>query len=261
MLPIINIFGHEIATYGLLIFIGIFVGSIVAVMYYSRFHKVSKEDIIYSIIYGVLGMGIGGKILYLITCIPFLVENYANLNFLETMLQLFKGGFVFYGGLIGGILGIYIYAKQFKIEFKELILVIIPVVPLVHAFGRIGCLFAGCCYGIEYHGFGSVTFHNTMFAPNNIPLFPVQIVEAISNLIIFGILMITYKKYQGTYKTLTLYCILYSILRFILEFFRGDAARGVILNLSTSQWISIFIFIIAISINIYYSRKRKLKTT
>lgn len=259
MLPIINIFGHEIATYGLLIFIGIFVGSIVAVMYYSRFHKVSKEDIIYSIIYGVLGMGIGGKILYLITCIPFLVENYANLNFPETILQLFKGGFVFYGGLIGGILGIYIYAKQFKIEFKELILVIIPAVPLVHAFGRIGCFFAGCCYGIEYHGFGSITFHNTMFAPNNIPLFPVQIVEAMSNLIIFGILMITYKKYQGTYKTLTLYCILYSILRFILEFFRGDTARGIILNLSTSQWISIFLCIIAISINIYYSKKRKLE--
>ena len=100
-----------------------------------------------------------------------------------------------------------------------------------------------------------------MFAPNNIPLFPVQTVEAISNLIIFGILMITYKKYQGTYKTLTLYCILYSILRFILEFFRGDAARGFILNISTSQWISIFLFIIAICINIYYSKKRRLETS
>lgn len=257
MLPIINILGHEIATYGIMIFIGIFVGSTVAVKYYSKFHEVSKEDIIYSIIFAVIGMGIGGKILYLITCIPFLIENYSNLNFSETIFQLFKGGFVFYGGLIGGILGIYIYAKQFKIKFKELILIIIPVVPLVHAFGRIGCFFAGCCYGIEYHGFGSITFHNTMYAPNNIPLFPVQIVEAISNLIIFGILMITYKKYKGTYKTLTLYCILYSILRFVLEFFRGDAARGIILNLSTSQWISIFIFIIAISINIYYSKKTK----
>lgn len=259
MLPIINIFGYEIATYGLIIFIGIFVGSTVAVLYYSKFQDVSKEDIIFAILFGVIGMGIGGKILYLITCIPFLVENYANLDFSETILQLFKGGFVFYGGLIGGILGIYIYAKQFKIDFKKLILVIIPVVPLVHAFGRIGCFFAGCCYGIEYHGIGNITFHNTIFAPNNIPLFPVQIVEAISNLIIFVILMITYKKYQGTQKTVTLYCILYSILRFILEFLRGDAARGVILNLSTSQWISIFLFIVAICINIYYSKKRRLE--
>ena len=87
-----------------------------------------------------------------------------------------------------------------------------------------------------------------MIAPNEIPLFPTQIVESICNLLIFVILTITYKKYIGTYKTVGLYCILYSIVRFILEFFRGDLIRGIYLGLSTSQWISIALLILGLVI-------------
>ena len=65
-------------------------------------------------------------------------------------------------------------------------------------------------------------------------------------MIIFLILFITYKKFKGTFKTCALYCILYSITRFTLEFFRGDVERGIIIGLSTSQWISIILFIIGI---------------
>ena len=172
-------------------------------------------------------------------------------------MQMFKGGFVFYGGLLGGILGVYIYAKQFKISFKSLLLTLLPIVPLIHAIGRIGCLCAGCCYGMEYDGFGAIVFHNSVLAPNNVPLFPMQIVEAICNLIIFIILLCTYKKFLGTYKTLGLYLILYSIVRFILEFFRGDLIRGIYFSLSTSQWISIILLIFGIAIFIYEWRNKK----
>ena len=41
-------------------------------------------------------------------------------------MQMLKGGFVFYGGLIGGILGVFIYSKQFKISFKDLLLILVP---------------------------------------------------------------------------------------------------------------------------------------
>ena len=123
-------------------------------------------------------------------------------------------------------------------------------------FGRIGCLCAGCCYGIEYHGVGSIVFHNSEYTPNGIPLFPTQIVEAIFNFIIFIVLLLTYKKYLKTYKTIGLYCILYSILRFSLEFFRGDIERGIFFNLATSQWISIIIFITGIVIFIYENKRK-----
>ena len=257
MLPTINIFGFEVASYGLIIFIGIVIGGIIAIQYFSKFNELKKDDVLFAILYAVIGVGIGAKLLYILTNIPFLIDNYQNLDLWDTLMQMFKGGFVFYGGLLGGILGVYIYAKQFKIPFKSLLLTLLPVVPLIHAIGRIGCLCAGCCYGMEYDGFGAIVFHNSVLAPNNVPLFPMQIVEAICNLIIFIILLCTYKKFLGTYKTLGLYLILYSIVRFILEFFRGDLIRGIYFSLSTSQWISIILLIFGIAIFIYEWRNKK----
>ena len=248
MLPYINIFGYNIATYGLIIFIGIFIGAIISIFYCTKFFNIKKEDVFYCILYAVIGVGIGAKLLYIITNIPFLIENYQTLDLYDTFLQMLKGGFVFYGGLLGGILGVFIYSKQFKISFKELLLILLPVVPLIHSIGRIGCLCAGCCYGMEYHGFGAITFHDSLLAPNDVPLFPMQIVEAICNFIIFIVLLVTYKKFLGTYKTVGLYLVLYSIVRFTLEFFRGDLIRGIYFSLSTSQWISIVLFIIGIAI-------------
>lgn len=257
MLPYINIFGYEIATYGLIIFIGIFIGAIISIFYFSKFFSVKKEDIFYCILYAVIGLGIGAKLLYIITNIPFLIENYQSLDLFDTFLQMLKGGFVFYGGLIGGILGVLVYSKQFKISFKELLLILLPVVPLIHGIGRIGCLCAGCCYGMEYHGFGAITFHNSLLAPNDVPLFPMQIVEAICNFVIFIVLLLTYKKFLGTYKTVGLYLVLYSVVRFTLEFFRGDLIRGIYFSLSTSQWISIVLFIVGIAIFVLEYKRKK----
>lgn len=257
MLPTINILNREVSMYAIMIIIGILVGGTVAIKYFAKFHKdVSKEDLIYASIYGVIGLVVGGKILYIVTILPFLIENFHVLNWEYTIHQIFSGGFVFYGGLLGAILGMYIYCKQFKISFNSVISVIAPVVPLVHAFGRIGCLCAGCCYGIEYHGFGSIVFHNSQYTPNEIPLFPTQIVEAIFNFVIFIVLLLTYKKYLKTYKTIGLYCILYSALRFSLEFFRGDVDRGIFFNLATSQWISILIFIAGIGIFVFENKRK-----
>lgn len=256
MLPYINVFGFELATYGVIIFIGLVIGSLVAVFCFSKFNNLKKDDVLYAILYGIIGLGIGAKLLYLLTNIPILVESYHTGMLWETLGQMFRGGFVFYGGLLGGILGIYIYSKQFKIPFKALLLTLVPVMPLVHAIGRIGCLCAGCCYGMEYDGFGAIMFHNSFLAPNNVPLFPMQIVEAVCNFAIFLVLLVTYKKFLGTYKTVGLYLILYSIVRFTLEFFRGDLIRGIYFSLSTSQWISIALFIAGIGIFVKEHRKK-----
>ena len=260
MLPYINIFGFELATYGVIIFIGVVIGSIIAIQYFSKFFDIKKEDLFYAILYSIIGVIIGAKLLYIITNIPFLIANYNNLDLLDTITQMLKGGFVFYGGLIGGVLGVFIYAKQFKISFNSLCLILIPIVPLVHSIGRIGCLCAGCCYGMEYQGFGAITFHNSVIAPNDVPLFPMQIVESICLLIIFVILLVTYKKFLGTYKTVGLYCVLYGFVRFVLEFFRGDLIRGIFFGLSTSQWISIALVIVGIIIFINATKKKNVET-
>ena len=255
MLPYINILGKIIPTYGLLAFTGIVVAICFGVFYFSKFYDIKKEDIFYASMFAIIGIGIGAKLLYIITILPDLIRNFNVLDWKTLMPRLLQGGFVFYGGLIGGVIGLYVYSKSFKISFKELCMVLIPVVPVFHSIGRIGCLLAGCCYGREYNGFGSITFYNSDLAPNGMPLFPMQIVESICNLTIFTIILLTYKRFKGTYKTIVLYCVLYSIVRFVLEFFRGDVARGIIV-LSTSQWISIALFIIGIFLFVHENKHK-----
>lgn len=256
MLPYINILGRMVPTYGLLGFIGIVVAICFGVFYFSKFYDIKKEDIFYAAMFAMIGIGIGAKLLYIITILPVLIRNINVLDWKTLIPRLLQGGFVFYGGLIGGVIGLYVYSKSFNISFKKLCMILIPVVPIFHSIGRIGCFLAGCCYGMEYHGFGNVTFYNTELAPIGVSLFPIQIVESICNLIIFIIILATYKKFKGTYKTIALYAVLYSVVRFVLEFYRGDAARGIIL-LSTSQWISIVLFIIGIILFIYEYKKQR----
>lgn len=250
MLPYINILGIMVPTYGLLAFIGIIVAICFGVFYFSKFYDIKKEDIFYASMFAIIGIGVGAKLLYIITILPELIENFNSLNWKTLIPRILQGGFVFYGGLIGGVVGLYVYSKSFEISFKKLCMILIPVVPIFHSIGRIGCLLAGCCHGIEYHGFGSITFYNTELAPIGIPLFPIQIVESLCNLIIFIIILLTYKKFKGTYKTVAIYTTLYSVVRFVLEFYRGDVGRGIIV-LSTSQWISIVLFIVGITLFIY----------
>lgn len=257
MLPFITIFGKQYGMYGIVAFIGIVIGILFAVFYFAKFYNVKKEDVFYASLFGVIGIGVGSKILYLITISPTLIKHASRINWKETIPALITGGFVFYGGLIGGILGLLVYAKVFKISFKTLIMIFVPVAPIIHAIARFGCLCSGCCYGKEYHGPGHIVFHNSLYNNNNIPLFPTQIVESICNFIIFGIILFTYKRFKGTYKPVSLYCILYGIARFFLEFTRGDEERGIFL-LSTSQWISILLIIIGIALFIYSFRNKEM---
>lgn len=258
MLPFIYIFNYPVPLYGVCIFLGIFIGTIFSVKYFLNFHDLKKDDLIYAILYGLIGLAICAKLLYILIEFPNIIESFSIIGTKETLIRVLKGGFVFYGGLIGLILGIFIYSKQYKVSFKSLLLTIVPAIPLVHAFGRIGCFCAGCCYGMEYTGFGHVIFPETMYAPSGIALFPSQLVEAFCNLIIFIVISIFYKKYYNSYKVISIYLILYSIVRFILEFFRGDVIRGFLLGLSTSQWISIALFIIGIIVWFRENKKNKL---
>lgn len=249
MQPYINIFGRNIGTYGIVGIIGFGLGLLV-VLYLCKYYKIKRDDAFYCFLYAAIGVLIGAKLLYFITNIPTIISNWDELiHDLPTLATIAFGGLVFYGGLLGGVFGIWAYCKQFKLPFKDMILTAVPVVPLVHGIGRIGCFFAGCCYGIEYNGWGSVTFQNAIDpVANGVPRLPVQLIEAGCNIIIFIILICLFKKFLNTYKTLGIYCILYSIVRFVLEFFRGDAVRGVWFGISTSQIISIGIFIVGIVI-------------
>ena len=98
------------------------------------------------------------------------------------------GGSVFYGGLLGGMAAGAIYCKKKKFNISEYSDIIAPGVPLFHFFGRIGCFFGGCCYGIE-SSFGYTVHGNELLSSvNDVQRFPVQLLEATLNLILFIVL-------------------------------------------------------------------------
>ncbi|MEE1154870.1 MAG: prolipoprotein diacylglyceryl transferase family protein [Acutalibacteraceae bacterium] len=153
------------------------------------------------------------------------------------------GGMVFYGGLIGFCLGGYLYLKYEKLNIDNYTDVFAPLIPLFHAFGRIGCYLTGCCYGVELQS--PLPFSECFTDNGIIHRLPIQLIEAFENLLLFIVLMLILYKFKNFKKgsLIFIYGITYSVLRFINEFFRGDyIERGSFGIMSTSQWISIFIF-------------------
>lgn len=210
------------------------IGLIVAVLYlYANINQVElsfREFLIY-LVTGMIFLFIGSRIIFVISSIPDMkpvtVEKIAD--------KLFNGGIVFYGGLLGLIVGVNVTSKLLKKNTRTIFNYFAVSFPLFHAFARIGCLLAGCCYGKE-------SSWGVVMASDNVVRLPIQLFEAICNIIIFVTLLIL-KKRRDSINILKVYLCLYAVCRFILEFFRGDVVRGLwMFGLSTSQLISIGIF-------------------
>ena len=248
MLPYINLFGVDIPMYAVMAIFGAAAISAFCVLQcrYPRSSppQIKTYDIFYMLLYAFIGAVIGSKLLYLLTSVE--VYWIPQLDFWDNMrywlLLIVGGGLVYYGGLIGALLGALRYVLHFKAPVSAMLDLGFAGVPLFHAFGRIGCFLAGCCYGAEYHGALAVTFpeNNQGKAPADVELFPIQLTEALLNIILWAILFTVYRRTSRRWLTSGLYLVSYGTIRFILEFFRGDLIRGSILSLSSSQFISIF---------------------
>lgn len=249
----IRIGSFLIPYYGLMIASGVLIAAFTGWLLVKKNKKDFNDFILIASVSGLCGM-IGAKLLYIILSLDKI--ELSRLSDLKYLNSLMSGGFVFYGGLIGGFLGFLICEKLLKIDVKTYLNLCIPCIPLAHGFGRIGCGLVGCCYGCPYNGPGSILYKASQFAPNGEHLFPVQFTEATLNFLIALLLLILAKKLSGT-KGIELYLILYAVMRFILEFFRYDnRERGVFFGISTSQYISVIIIIV---VAIYHFKKTKAK--
>lgn len=237
----INVGSFKIPAYGFMIAIGVIIANIVAVYILSKKRKDINNFILLEA-YCFLGAFLGAKSLYLI--VSFKDIEWKKLVDIVYFNKIMQGGFVFYGGLIGGIIFIFLFGNIHKINAVEYLRDFVFLIPFIHAFGRIGCFMAGCCYGIPYNGIGNVVFPENSMALSGISLFPVQLVEAIILLIISMVVFVLRFKRKTIYS-IEIYFILYGITRFVLEYFRYDDLRGHFLLLSTSQWISIVLLVIA----------------
>ncbi len=168
-------------------------------------------------------------------------------------------GFVFYGSFLFAIPTMLWFFKKHKLNTYKMLDVMAIVTCIVHMFGRIGCFLAGCCYGKPTEGPLGITFTDQACqAPLNTPLIPTQLLEAgYIFLVMLGLLLIK-SKYQKFYGQLfLLYLILYAIGRSILEIFRGDVARGFIIDgyLSHSQFIALIIVVVTGVVYVRWSKK------
>ena len=247
MYPYLHIFNLIIPSYGFLIALGVIIANIFSFLI-AKYTQQDFNDFILLEAYCFLGAFLGSKLLYLIVSFKTIEwDKIFNFNYFNNLMLT---GFVFYGGLILGLIFVLIGGKIHKINSIEYIKNFIFVIPFIHCFGRIGCFMAGCCYGIPYKGFGAVTFPDSSFALSKISLFPVQLLEAFCLILIS--LTILYLQMKMKFKyTVEFYFISYAILRFVLEKFRYDDARGFFLCFSTSQWISISLIIVGIFCILY----------
>ena len=224
--------------YGLMIGVGF----LLAIWLASRKAKkegIDPDRIMDMGVYLLLAAIVGSRLLYVLVNLQEFRQNPLD------VFAIWKGGLVFYGGLIGAVATGFWYVRRHKLPLWKTADILAPYIALGHMFGRFGCFFAGCCYGAPCAGTVCITFTDPRsLAPLGVSLYPTQLFEAGGEFMNFLVLLTLYrfKKFDG--QIFWLYPALYSILRFVVEFFRGDTARGVYFGgfISTSQIIGLLMF-------------------
>jgi phosphatidylglycerol:prolipoprotein diacylglycerol transferase len=244
MHPILfEIGGFPVYTYGLLLAAAYLLGLQFALVR-ARTRGLDPNRIMDLGIWIIISALVGAKLMLLV------VERDKFGWAWSDILNLFRSAGVFYGGLIAAVAVALWYLRRHRMPMWTVTDVFAPGIALGHIVGRLGCLFAGCCFGKPTTMPWGIVFHNPLAAENSgtplgIALHPTQLYEAGAELLILGVLLLTEKKgrpYPG--RTFWSYMLFYGVSRFIIEIYRGDA-RGTIdllsTSLSTSQFVSLLI--------------------
>jgi phosphatidylglycerol:prolipoprotein diacylglycerol transferase len=182
------------------------------------------------------------------------------------MLRVHQGGLVFYGGFLAAALAVWLFSRFHREPFTPIVDLVATSVPLGHAFGRVGCLMHGCCHGSLTQSPLGISYPPNSMAwvgqvdagriteqtLHSAPVHPVQLYEAALNLGIYALLVVAYRRPHRDGRITALYLLTYPVVRFTLEFLRGDArlrplepnAIPLLSAFSMAQWTSIALFAI-----------------
>lgn len=231
MLPYIQIYILRFSTFPLIEILAII--SCFSVIknnrrkYLSVTHFLLRKHVLTSIVF----MAMGGKLLFFLTSLQEKMELWRHF-----------AGFVFYGGLAGAMIGLYISTQKTGESFGNYVDLVLSILPLGQAIGRIGCYFNGCCYGRVTNSAFAVIYpvedHMKM-------VYPTWFMESILCMGLLLVLQLGVRTARRWVHT-SIYCIGYGLIRIFVEFFRGDDIRGTYGFFSTSQWISIIVVIFGI---------------
>jgi len=224
-----------IRMYGLMIGIGFLISMFLASRQ-ARKEGIDPDRILDMGVYLLLAAIVGSRILYVLTSLQEFARNPLD------AFAIWKGGLVFYGGLLAAVpIGIW-YVRRHNLPVWKTADIMAPYIALGHAFGRLGCFFAGCCFGAPCSGPFCITFSDPhSLAPLGVPLVPTQLLESGGEFLIFGMLLLVRRSRTYDGQVFWFYPLFYAILRFIIEFYRGDVVRGLYFGgiISTSQIIAI----------------------
>ena len=247
----------KVYGYGLMIAIGVVLAFMVAEARAPK-KKLDAERIWPLGIWCAVGGFLGAKLLYVITEFKSLFSGSLGLRDILY-------GFVVYGGIIGGILAGFLYCKVKKLNFLKYFDIVMPSIALAQGFGRIGCFLAGCCYGRRTDAWYGMEFnHSVYYNMIGVKVIPTQLIMSAANFIHFFLLVFIANKVFKAGKdgmVAGCYLLFYSIGRFLIEFLRDDP-RGGVGGLSTSQFISLFIFAAGVGMVLFFGlRKNKIQNT
>src|SRR5687768_1285254 len=254
MYPILfEIGGFPVYTYGVLLAAAYLLGLQFALVR-ARARGLDANRVMDLGIWIIISALIGAKLLLLIVDFDTFRSSPGE------MLTLLRSGGVFYGGLIAAVAVAMWYMRRHRLPIWSVSDAFAPGIALGHVIGRMGCFFAGCCFGKATDVPWAVTFTNQYAAENvgtplHVPIHPTQLYEAGAELVILGVLLALERRWRPfAGRTFWTYLLLYGITRFIIEFYRGDP-RGMVGDLSTSQFVSVILVPLSIVMLIVLSRR------
>ncbi|HAF95515.1 MAG: prolipoprotein diacylglyceryl transferase [Elusimicrobia bacterium GWF2_52_66] len=258
----------HLPAYGLMVAAG-YLAALLYLNFRAKTFSICKEKLQDLVFWTVIAGMAGAKFFYAATY----WDSFGS-NFLERTVYLFRTfqyGFVFYGGLIFGATAFYVKTRKNGLDFLKTADLCAPALALGHAFGRLGCFFAGCCHGRPTGSIFGVVFSDPRCEVNpeylGVTIHPSQLYEAAGNLLIFFVLNYLLSKETparaalgGQFaaaggRVLAAYAALYALLRFLVEFLRGDDRGGFILGLSPAQVISLLVLISVVLYSLFTSHK------
>jgi len=229
-----------IHTYGVLIAIGFLAGIWVATRE-ARRHDQDPEVVLDLAFYIIAAAIIGSRAFYVAVNWDLFRDHPIDI------VKIWRGGLVFYGGLLAGIPTVLYYLRRHGLRPWLMADVLSPALALGQSFGRLGCFFAGCCYGQLAGHWPSVTFTNPeTLAPQGMPLHPTQLYDSALMLAIFGVLMLArrWRRFEG--QQFWTYLLLFTPERIFLEELRADTHKTLFGGtLSLTQLISLVFFAVA----------------
>jgi phosphatidylglycerol:prolipoprotein diacylglycerol transferase len=237
-------------TYGVFVAMA-FLSAIALALREARREGEDPNKILDVCFYALVAAIIGSRILYVL--VNWSIFRHDPLE----IIRIWHGGLVFYGGFIGALITALWCINRKGLPLLKTMDIMAPSIAFGQFVGRIGCFFAGCCYGKTCDLPWAVTFtHPESLAPKGVPLHPTQLYSSLNSLLIFFVLvwLRRIKRFEG--QIFWVYVLLYAVTRSILEHFRGDE-RGMFLEgmLSTSQLIGLIAAVIAIAMMIILRRR------